>query len=427
MARLTRDAKLETREARSRLRQRIDPYWRSIHPGLAVGYYKGKFGGTWYVRRLVAGAYVKQRLGDADDYGDADGREILTFADAQRRALREELPLRAGARTQGMTVADALSDWQQQQRAKSRLPHPDLHAAAQVRLVIEALGDRPVADLTTAEIEAWRDSIANSNRRVRVKKPANEAMPAIKRVPPPDDLDPREAKRRRQATANRLLNVLKAALNRAWRQGRLTSDTEWRRVKPFANVDQPRLRFLSKDECRRLLNAAPPDFRRLAYGTLYTGLRVGELCSLRAEDIGGDALRVWQSKSGKSRSVPLSSEGQRFFDELRAGKRPEAPLFLRKDGQPWHRTGVSRAMREVSTAARLEPPAKFHDLRRTYASLLINAGASAETIQKLLGHSDTRMTLRVYAHLLDSTLAKEVESKLPSFGFEPGNVRTMHR
>jgi integrase len=59
--------------------------------------------------------------------------------------------------------------------------------------------------------------------------------------------------------------------------------------------------------------------------------------------------------------------------------------------------------------------------------LLINAGASAETIQKLLGHSDTRMTLRVYAHLLVSTLAKEVEAKLPSFGFEPGNARTIHR
>jgi len=235
-------------------------------------------------------------------------------------------------------------------------------------------------------------------------------------------LDPREAKRRRQATANRLLSVLKAALNRAWRQGRVQNDVEWRRVKPFANVDQPRLRFLSKDECRRLLNASPPDFRHLAYGTLYTGLRVGELCSLRASDIADGSLRVWQSKSGKPRTVPLSSEGQRFFDELRAGRPPDAALFLRKDGQPWHRTAVSRAMRDVSIAARLEPPAKFHDLRRTYASLLINAGASAETIQKLLGHSDTRMTLRVYAHLLDSTLAKEVEAKLPSFGFVSGNV-----
>ena len=145
MARLTRDAKLETREARSRLRQRIDPYWRSIHPGLAVGYYKGKFGGTWYVRRLVAGAYVKQSLGDADDHGDADGREILSFADAQCRALREEPTLKTDGRAHGLTVADALRDWQEQQRAKSRSSSVALPSTAQVRLLTEALGTRPIA------------------------------------------------------------------------------------------------------------------------------------------------------------------------------------------------------------------------------------------------------------------------------------------
>lgn len=427
MARLQRDAKLETRDARSHLRRRIEPYWRSIHRGLAIGYYKGKFGGTWYVRRLIAGTYVKERLADADDHSDADGRDVLSFADAQRRALREEQTPKAEARAHGLTVAEALRDWQQQQRAKTRSSDAALPAAAQVRLLTEAFGTRPVARLTTSEIEAWRDDIANSNRRVRTKKPKNGVQAIIRRVPPPEHVDPREAKRRRQATANRLLNVLKAALNRVWRQGRVLNDAEWRRVKPFENVDQPRLRFLSKEECRRLLNASPPAFRQLAYGTLYTGLRVGELCTLRAEDIGESALRVWQSKSGKPRTVPLSSEGERFFDELRAGRQPDAHLFLRRDGEPWHRTAVSRAMREVSKAARLDPPAKFHDLRRTYASLLINAGASAETIQKLLGHSDTRMTLRVYAHLLDTTLAKEVEAKLPSFGFEPSNIRTIHR
>ena len=73
-------------------------------------------------------------------------------------------------------------------------------------------------------------------------------------------------------------------------------------------------------------------------------------------------------------------------------------------------------MRAANRAAKINPPARFHDLCRSYGSLLINAGASGEVIQKLLGHSDMRMTLRVYAHLLDTRIAEQVRAKLPSFG-----------
>ena len=69
--------------------------------------------------------------------------------------------------------------------------------------------------------------------------------------------------------------------------------------------------------------------------------------------------------------------------------------------------------------------AVFHDLRRSYGSLLLNAGANAEVIQELLGHADMRTTRRVYAHLLNVTIANTVKSKLPSFGHERSNVRKL--
>ena len=80
---------------------------------------------------------------------------------------------------------------------------------------------------------------------------------------------------------------------------------------------------------------------------------------------------------------------------------------------------------ESCAAAKIAPRAVFHDLRRSYGSLLLNAGANAEVIQELLGHADMRMTRRVYAHLLNVTIANTVKSKLPSFGRERRNVRKL--
>jgi len=65
--------------------------------------------------------------------------------------------------------------------------------------------------------------------------------------------------------------------------------------------------------------------------------------------------------------------------------------------------------------ARIRPPVAFHELRHTYASHLAQAGVDLLTISKLLGHADTRVTSKHYAHLADKTLAAAV-TKLPSFG-----------
>jgi integrase len=66
-------------------------------------------------------------------------------------------------------------------------------------------------------------------------------------------------------------------------------------------------------------------------------------------------------------------------------------------------------------AAKIEPEVRFHELRHTYASHLAQAGVDLLTISKLLGHADTRITSRHYAHLSDKTFTDAV-AKLPSFG-----------
>jgi hypothetical protein len=92
MARLVRDAKLDTTSARAKLRQRTEPYWRAISEGMSIGYRKGKKGGTWIARHYTPSRGIASRgqlfkaLGTADDVVDADGADVLSFAQAQERA-----------------------------------------------------------------------------------------------------------------------------------------------------------------------------------------------------------------------------------------------------------------------------------------------------------------------------------------------------
>src|SRR6516164_6469646 len=90
MPRRTPDARLESRESRSRLASRGKPHFRLLEPGLHIGYrrLKGRKGrpavaGTWVARHYVGGrSYVVEKIGVADDFSDSDGTIILSFAHA---------------------------------------------------------------------------------------------------------------------------------------------------------------------------------------------------------------------------------------------------------------------------------------------------------------------------------------------------------
>jgi integrase len=255
-----------------------------------------------------------------------------------------------------------------------------------LRHIEPKLGHRRVSELTTGDLESWLADLI------------------------PDGAD-RERRRCAHATANRYFNVLRAILNSAFRKDptRVPTDAAWRRVRGFPKADQPRTRSLSAAEARRLLGALDPELRTLAHAALLTGLRFGELTALQAGDVGKDFVRVRHSKSGRPRTVPLNREGAALSAALSALRAPEVAVFA-----PISRTQVSRLMRKACTAARIAPPAVFHDLRRSYGSLLLNAGTSADAVQELLGHTDLRTTRRAYAHMADATLKRAVK-RLPAF------------
>jgi integrase len=400
MPRPLRDTRLDTREARSRLPRAKEPYWHAVRRGLSIGYYRGSTTGTWHLREYRGGRLWKREIGVADDSLPADGSTVLSWRDALRIAIGDERP--TATAIDNYTVGDALRDYWAARAARST-PVSLATDKAKASAVIEprwAACD--VNTLDPADLRRWFNSLV------------------------PTSGDPEE-KRRGQATANRTWSIMRAVLNQAYRDGRATSADAWRRIRPFRNVDRARTRFLTTAEAKRALNAMRPDFRQLARGALYTGMRLGELLALRVGDIYDTTIRIRHSKSGKARSVPLSDDGQAFFDQVTAGKAGDAFVFTKADGTAWHRMDASRQMAKVSKVAKLAPPATFHDLRRSYASLLINAGTDAEIIKELLGHADLRMTVRAYAHLKEATIAKAVNKNLPDFGREKSNTRKLRQ
>ncbi|MBT3205612.1 MAG: site-specific integrase [Gammaproteobacteria bacterium] len=266
-------------------------------------------------------------------------------------------------------------------------------------------------DLTSLEIKHWHEKIASSppRRRTRVGGKQSYGKKATST----------EGKRSRKSTANRILTVLKAILNKAFEDGLVPDDKEWRKVKPFRQVDEPIVRFLNVAESTRLINSCKQDFRLLVQAALFTGCRYGELTRILTNHVNLDTGMVYissEAKSGKGRHVPLSDEGLAFFQEQVISKSGLEYVFSRQDGSPWLKNHQSRLMKAACEQAKIDPPIGFHELRHTYASLLAQAGADLLTISKLLGHADTRITSRHYAHLCDKTLANAVRNLLPNFG-----------
>jgi integrase len=423
MPRKVRNPKIDTRSARAKLAIRREPYWTVLSAGCALGYRKGSKGGTWIARfRGDDGRQHYGQLGAADDARDPDGLSVFSFAQAQQRArawfdrMAREQAGDFAPLDRPYTVADTLADYRTDylRRGGKAVDRLDWSAAAWIK---PELGRIELAKLSKTRIVAWHQKIAETPARLRTK-------PGEKQKHREADSSA-EAVRRRRSTANRVLTILKGALNHAHREGKCANDDAWRTVRAFREADAARLRYLSDTEARRLTNACLADFRALVTGALLTGCRYGELAAMTVDDFNSDAgtLRVVASKSGKPRHVVLTQEGRDFVVQHAAAKPGSARLFLRRNGKPWAKSEQQRPLSVACAKAKIEPPANFHGLRHTYASRLAMKGVPLAVIAAQLGHADTRMVEKHYGHLSPSYVAETVRAAFGSLGIvEPSNV-----
>lgn len=163
------------------------------------------------------------------------------------------------------------------------------------------------------------------------------------------------------------------------------------------------------------------------YGPLFltgfrTGMRLGELLSMRWEHIDWDrgVISVYQSygrhglgktKTRKAREVDMSKQLHAALADLlkireheakEAGKRSHEPIIFHSKGKYRSQNATRKAFKKVLTLAGL-PKKRVHDMRHTYASVLLSKGASINYIKDQLGHKKISMTSDLYGRFIPGT------------------------
>ena len=190
-----------------------------------------------------------------------------------------------------------------------------------------------------------------------------------------------------------------------------------RGIKKFKEAG-PRHRFLSGEELTRFLDALDVEAGRSAADglklLLMTGLRKQEVFGLgwSEVDLEQGSVRLLHTKSGRSRTVVLNSLAHELLRRIKQEAEPGCQWVFPARVGDGHMMDPRRPLKRAMVRAGISD-LRPHDLRRSFASLAVNAGVDIYQIKDLLGHSDVSVTQKAYAHLQQKTLrsASEVVAK----------------
>jgi integrase len=158
-----------------------------------------------------------------------------------------------------------------------------------------------------------------------------------------------------------------------------------------------RIRYLTEEEIDRLLEEckSAKHLYRVVICAINTGMRKGEILSLRWEQIRNGFIYLAKTKTKNPREIPINKDLAQMFKEIRKEQGLSSKHVFIYNSRVVQK--VHKGFRAALKRAGIED-FKFHDLRHTFASHVIMRGGSLKDVQELLGHKTVTMTLR-YAHL----------------------------
>ena len=171
-------------------------------------------------------------------------------------------------------------------------------------------------------------------------------------------------------------------------------------------VNNQRIRYLTEDEIAKLLDQCrlQKHLHRIVTCAINTGMRRGEILTLRWEQIRNGFIYLEKTKTKNRREIPINHDLARVFKEIRKEQELSSKYVFTYNSRTIQR--VERAFKGAVRRAGIKD-FKFHDLRHTFASHVIMRGGSLKDVQELLGHKTMSMTLR-YSHLSQEHKKKAV-------------------
>jgi len=342
-------------------------------------------------RRMVFGRWPEWSVSAAR----IRAKELRRDVDAGYDPLKQRQQLREQPR-----IRDLIDRYLIEHASKlAKANEADQHSMME-KLVAPHWENRLVSEITRSDVEQLLTKVAEGRARPHKAKPNNRArkLQGPKKTP---------------IRANRVGEALRKAFSLAIEWG-------WREDNPasgfYRRLENPRERFLTKDEIDRLANALDHDEDQRAADIIricmLTGARVGEVRQSRFEQFNLDLL-IWTkpastTKQRRMHRVPISENVAAIVRQRKLVVPNSSPWVFPGDvaGQPV--IEIRRFWKRIQREAQIED-VRIHDLRHTFASLLVSGGASLEMIGKLLGHTQLQTTQR-YAHLLDAPLREGVNA-----------------
>ncbi|MBK8169663.1 MAG: site-specific integrase [Sandaracinaceae bacterium] len=334
---------------------------------------------------------------------DAKARAVKVLASALAGTLTK-----AGPRGKAPTLAQAFEQYLAWCASANLKTVQDRRSLS--RVWIRTMGDVSTAELSPLFVARFKSERQKAGARMQYAKDANGEHKVRGVV----------GKAAAPATINRAVAMMKHMCSRAAEEGWGWIEAE--RARLIADVRmlrEPagRQRDISPEDLDKLCHVLQelPHVFRIAQAAMQTGMRKGELLTLRKSQVDLPArmlkLQAENRKNKKPHTIPVSDALVSVLEEAMKESACEH-VFVNSFGAPYSSQGFSKYFAKLVARAGLKN-FTFHDLRRHVGTVLINSGERLEVVSKLLGHSSVAVTQRSYAHLrIEAT--REAVQRLPA-------------